>query len=238
MSGETHDWTRGPAKWLGAGALGGAAIVGLIWSLVARTPLDPAHADPPEDSKSSHAGSSSPVTLVREGSPPAGDAASAPRERDVSQEKPGRDAAGTNPPSEPAHSHVDPPPPPTREPATPVAPTAPPDTAPEPNSPAPTAPSPVSPTPPNPTPAPSSPPTPSTAPKPNDKPASIARKINVNTATQAELESLPDIGPALARRIIEFRTRKGPFRRVDELDNVSGIGPRTLERLRPLVTTE
>jgi competence protein ComEA len=60
----------------------------------------------------------------------------------------------------------------------------------------------------------------------------------VNTATQAELESLPDIGPALARRIIEFRTSKGPFRRVDELDNVSGIGPRTLERLRPLVTTE
>lgn len=63
-------------------------------------------------------------------------------------------------------------------------------------------------------------------------------KINLNTANAAELERLPRIGPAMAKRIIEFRTTRGPFRHIDDLDAVPGIGPRTLEQLRPLVTTE
>ncbi len=60
--------------------------------------------------------------------------------------------------------------------------------------------------------------------------------VNVNTATAEELEALPGIGPVLAQKIIEYRTAHGPFPSVDALDDVSGIGPATLEELRPLVT--
>lgn len=67
---------------------------------------------------------------------------------------------------------------------------------------------------------------------------SLAARVRVNTATQAELEMLPGIGPALAKRIIEYRQQYGPFKTINSLDAVPGIGPRTLERLRPLVTTD
>ena len=59
--------------------------------------------------------------------------------------------------------------------------------------------------------------------------------ININTATQAQLESLPGIGPTYAQRIIAYRGRS-PFTRVEELENISGIGPKRLEAVRPLVT--
>lgn len=62
--------------------------------------------------------------------------------------------------------------------------------------------------------------------------------VNINAATAAELELLPGIGPALAQRIIEERTRLGSFKSIEDLDKVRGIGPRTLERLRPLVRVE
>lgn len=55
--------------------------------------------------------------------------------------------------------------------------------------------------------------------------------LDVNRATPAELELLPRIGPAMAQRIVEAR----PFASVDDLTRVRGIGPRTLETLRPLV---
>lgn len=61
--------------------------------------------------------------------------------------------------------------------------------------------------------------------------------ININTATQAELELLPGIGPVLASAIIARREDVGPFRRIEELQDVSGIGPKTFEKLAPLVTT-
>jgi len=60
--------------------------------------------------------------------------------------------------------------------------------------------------------------------------------VNLNTADQAELETLPGIGSSKAAAIIQYRTDHGPFKTVDELDNVSGIGPSTLASLRDLVT--
>jgi len=57
--------------------------------------------------------------------------------------------------------------------------------------------------------------------------------VNVNTATMADLESLPGIGPVLARRIVEHREAKGLYRRLDDLLQVKGIGPKLLRRLQP-----
>ena len=56
-----------------------------------------------------------------------------------------------------------------------------------------------------------------------------ARRVDVNTATVAELERLPGVGPTLAQRIVDYRTAHGPFRAPDELTQVPGIGPKTLE---------
>ena len=61
-------------------------------------------------------------------------------------------------------------------------------------------------------------------------------KININTATQAQLETLPGIGPVRAASIIKYREEKGGFTRIDELLNISGIGEKTLSTLRDLVT--
>lgn len=62
--------------------------------------------------------------------------------------------------------------------------------------------------------------------------------IFLNAAGETELESLPGIGPVLARRIIAHRMRDGPYRRLEDLLRVEGIGPKLLERLRPLVVVE
>ena len=59
--------------------------------------------------------------------------------------------------------------------------------------------------------------------------------INLNRATQAQLEELPGIGPKLAASIIAYR-EKSPYRRVEDLTEVSGIGPKRLEAVRDLVT--
>ncbi|MGB9594353.1 MAG: helix-hairpin-helix domain-containing protein, partial [Anaerolineae bacterium] len=66
----------------------------------------------------------------------------------------------------------------------------------------------------------------------------LAGPLNLNTATAAELEQLPGIGPALAARIVQYRQEHGPFRTVDALLLVSGIGPSTLEKIRGLVTVD
>lgn len=67
-------------------------------------------------------------------------------------------------------------------------------------------------------------------------PSGAPSLININTATQSELESLPGIGPVLAQRIIEYRQAHGPFTRLEDLLNVPGIGPKTFERIKDLIT--
>ena len=67
---------------------------------------------------------------------------------------------------------------------------------------------------------------------------SIRMRININTATTAQLDMLPRIGPALAARIIEDRTRNGPYRTLDDLDRVPGIGPKTILRLVPYASVK
>jgi competence protein ComEA len=61
--------------------------------------------------------------------------------------------------------------------------------------------------------------------------------VDVNTATVDELEVLPGVGPTTAASIVDHRERNGPFASLDELLNVSGIGPAKLESLRPAATT-
>jgi len=61
-------------------------------------------------------------------------------------------------------------------------------------------------------------------------------KVNLNTADVAELDTLPKVGPVLAQRIVDWRKEHGPFKSVEELDGVDGVGPKMLEALLPLVT--
>lgn len=65
--------------------------------------------------------------------------------------------------------------------------------------------------------------------------AAPAARLDLNTADERALDGLPGIGPVLAARIVQHRREHGPFRDPDELLAVRGIGPRLLERLRPLV---
>ncbi|MFB6272128.1 MAG: ComEA family DNA-binding protein [Salinibacter sp.] len=59
--------------------------------------------------------------------------------------------------------------------------------------------------------------------------------VNVNTASRQALTALPGIGPALSKRIEAYRSSQGRFQRIEELKRVSGIGPKTLATLRPMV---
>jgi len=60
--------------------------------------------------------------------------------------------------------------------------------------------------------------------------------VNINTATAEQLESLNGIGPAKAEAIVEYRKKNGNFKSVDDLNNVPGIGDKTLAKLRPELT--
>ncbi|MDQ4095065.1 MAG: helix-hairpin-helix domain-containing protein [Actinomycetota bacterium] len=74
---------------------------------------------------------------------------------------------------------------------------------------------------------------PGPAPAPGVSPATV---IDLNTADQATLETIPDVGPVTAQAIITYRTEIGAFDSVEQLLEVSGIGPATLETMRPYVT--
>jgi competence protein ComEA len=62
--------------------------------------------------------------------------------------------------------------------------------------------------------------------------------VHLNTATSAELETLPGIGPTLANAILSYRNQNGPFQSVEELIHVPGIGPTRLAQLRDLVRVD
>jgi len=82
------------------------------------------------------------------------------------------------------------------------------------------------------------PPIPLPAPPPSTTSSSAqpTGKVNINTATAEELDTLPGIGPAIAQRIIEYRQTNGPFQSIEEIKNVSGIGDKLFERLKALIT--
>ena len=70
----------------------------------------------------------------------------------------------------------------------------------------------------------------SPAPQPETR---LVGVVNVNTANAQQLELLPTVGPARAAAIIEHRKQHGPFKRVEDLTRVSGVGEHALERIRP-----
>jgi competence protein ComEA len=66
--------------------------------------------------------------------------------------------------------------------------------------------------------------------------ATTSTPVNLNTATQAQLESLPGIGSAAAQRILEYRQKSGGFKKIEDLMNVKGIGEKSFLKLKPLIT--
>jgi competence protein ComEA len=61
-------------------------------------------------------------------------------------------------------------------------------------------------------------------------------RVNINTADVEKLDELPEVGPATAEEIIEYRRANGLFRAVDDLEEVPGIGATTLEKIKPFAT--
>jgi competence protein ComEA len=70
----------------------------------------------------------------------------------------------------------------------------------------------------------------------NAKKSPPAISLDVNTATAAQLEEVPGIGPATAKAIVQFRRKSGPFERIEDLLAIRGISARKLEQMRPYVT--
>jgi comEA protein len=60
-------------------------------------------------------------------------------------------------------------------------------------------------------------------------------KVNINNASLTELQTLPGIGPSIAKRILEYRTKNPPFQRIEDLLIIKGINRKLLEKIRPFV---
>jgi competence protein ComEA len=67
-------------------------------------------------------------------------------------------------------------------------------------------------------------------------PAAAAGRPSLSSATLAELDALPGVGPVTAQKILDYRAQHGGFRSVDDLDAIPGIGPARIDQLRDLVT--
>ncbi len=67
----------------------------------------------------------------------------------------------------------------------------------------------------------------------NDTPA---KKININSASAKELQTLPQIGVAVAQRIVDYRGKHGKFSKIEEIMKVKGIGEKTFLKIKPLIT--
>ncbi len=74
-------------------------------------------------------------------------------------------------------------------------------------------------------------------PPPSGSRSSGLDRINLNTASAAELETLPGIGPTLAQRILDYRQAHGPFETIEQVMDVPGIGPATFEQIKDLIST-
>ena len=72
--------------------------------------------------------------------------------------------------------------------------------------------------------------------KPVRPAATATAPLNINTATQAQLELLPGVGAKAAERILEYREKNGKFKKVEDLMNVKGIGEKSFLKLKPLLT--
>jgi competence ComEA-like helix-hairpin-helix protein len=68
-------------------------------------------------------------------------------------------------------------------------------------------------------------------------PPSARFVVDVNRAGMHELQALPEVGPSLSTKIMEYRRQQGGFQTLDDLLKVPGVGPRTLQQLRPMLTT-
>lgn len=67
-------------------------------------------------------------------------------------------------------------------------------------------------------------------------PAASKSTLNLNTATLDQLTTLPGIGPKTAQLILEYRTKNGGFKKIEELMNVKGIGEKSFLKIKPLVS--
>ncbi|KPL03415.1 MAG: hypothetical protein AMJ73_07275, partial [candidate division Zixibacteria bacterium SM1_73] len=66
----------------------------------------------------------------------------------------------------------------------------------------------------------------------------LKERIDLNSASASELELLPQIGPILSQRIINYRKTKGKFQRIEDLVKVPGIGPKTFEKIKDFITVK
>jgi comEA protein len=64
----------------------------------------------------------------------------------------------------------------------------------------------------------------------------VTGKININIATASQLDSLPGIGPVYAQRIVDYRVANGPFTSPEQVQNIKGIGPKTYEKFKDMIT--